>query len=165
MCQEGNRTGFSVKRGVYTDMPTATAASPQTVFDLLAFNSLVINNDWSAAIQAAVNAAATVQGGVSIPPGTFPYGTTIVLPAGWSGQFGLKGWARRLSILEYTGTGDGFVFDLTGGAFPFYSTVQIEELSILANCAGTNGQGAPSGRPFSILYPTNQGTMPETHPG
>lgn len=95
--------------------------------------------DDTAAIQAAITAAASRPFSCLYLPGCFYASRSLVLPLGYAGRIGVKGDSQMSSRLIVGGTGYGFAFDLSSGAAA--SAAEFRDLSF-TTANGVTSAGA-----------------------
>lgn len=117
--------------------------------------------DDTAAVQAALTAAAAANSILFFPIGRYLISATLTLPAGFAGHLAIAGVSMQQSVLLFKTTGNGLDLDLsTSSTYVFLNSVDIANLSVLAV-----SPAGPSGLPIRINYGTANGTGAETNPG
>ena len=129
-------------------------------FDVTAFGADPANDDaanadaFNRAFDAALKSAAS---SVMVPAGEY---RIQGLSRRIVGQLALLGDGGNATQLLFTTPGDGLSFDLSGGAYRFLNSVELEGISLLAACPT-----GPSGSPLVLDYGNGAGTAAETNAG
>lgn len=94
--------------------------------------------DDTAALQAAVTAAAAAQKTLYIPAGTYLVSTPITIPAGEGLAIAGSGWGTKIKLKNASNC---FIFKMTGGD----TRITMRDMTIDGNCTGQGTTGTSGG--------------------
>lgn len=113
--------------------------------------------DNTAALQAAINAAAEQNTKVILPAGEWKFSQDLILPPGYVGACAIEGLGKKITKLVAVNGSNGFNFDLSAGTAA-NNSVDISNLGIMS-------WGIPCKTPISLSYGTGTLGSVENQPG